>query len=321
MKKIVCLVIFLTLILSVFSGCNTEKNTQPNSDRLSIVTTIFPYYDFTVNIVGDKADVKLLLSPGAEPHDYDASPSDIVAIENCDIFIYNGGESDEWVDGIIESLENKSVKFIRMMDYIEPLCSDSHNHNEHNEHNHNERNEHLHEHEFDEHIWTSVNNAKKFVDVISENAQTCDINNAKLYLSNTEKYIAKLSALDDEFKSIMSHSQRDTIVLGDRFPLRYLANDYGIKYEAAFSGCNSETQPGISTITHLIDFVRDNNIPVVIYLDFSSGNIAKLLCEDSNAVSKKMWSCHNLTKSEFENGANYISLMKENTKVLREALF
>lgn len=316
MKKIVSILILFALILSVLSGCNLKNDTHLNSDKLSIVTTIYPYYEFAKNITEDKAEIKLLLSPGAEPHDYDPSPSDIVAIEKCDIFIYNGGESDEWVEGILKSLDNKKVNAIRMMDYVEPICAESHHHEE-NE-NHNEHEEHAHE--FDEHIWTSVINAKKIVQAICELTQSCDKDNAKHYYLNSQQYIEQLSALDAKFNSIINNSNQKYIVVGDRFPLRYFANDYGIDYVSAFSGCNSETQPGIATVIHLIDFVRENDIPVVIYLDFSSDNIAKLISEDSDAKVRKMWSCHNVTKEEFENKESYISLMNKNAKILEEAL-
>lgn len=323
---------FLSFILSLFivlltafslSSCSSEKSNSAIQDngKISVVTTIFPYYDFTRSIAGDKADIKLLLSPGSEPHSYDPSPSDIVAIENCDIFIYNGGESDEWVENVLDSIENKNMKIMRMMDYVDLLYEQSVEHDEHEhgeEHNHVD--EHEHGEEYDEHIWTSVKNAEKLSDAIYYELSACDSANKSIYSSNRDRYISKLKSLDSKFSDIVSNAKRNTVVFGDRFPFLYFVTDYSLYYDCAFPGCSSETEPSISTVTHMIDFTRDNQIPVVFYLEFSNGRVARLISEDTGAKTMRYSSCHNVTKDEFADGATYISLMEQNANALREAL-
>ena len=323
MKKFLSFALSLFIVFTALfslSSCSTEKIESKNdSGKISVVTTIFPYYDFTRSIAGDKADIKLLLSPGSEPHSYEPSPSDIVAIENCDIFIYNGGESDEWVESVLDSIENKNMKVMRMMDYAELLYEQS---VDHDEHNHEDEHEHEHEHgeEYDEHIWTSVKNAEKLSNAIYDELCVSDSANKEVYSSNIDSYLSKLQALDSEISDIVSNAKRNTVVFGDRFPFLYFVTDYSIEYECAFPGCSSETEPSISTVTHMIDFTRENQIPVVFYLEFSNGKVAKLISEDTGAKTMRFSSCHNVTKDEYADGATYISLMEQNASALKEAL-
>ncbi len=310
MKKFISLVLSCLLIAAaapMIVGCSSDGDSfSEDNGKLKIVTTIFPYYDFTMNVTQDKADVKLLLSPGSEPHDYDPSPSDIVGIENCDIFIYNGGESDEWVESVLDSLQNSDIKIMCMMDYITPLYEQNPDHSQGDE--------------YDEHIWTSVRNSQSLVSAIAREAAGADAENADFYTDNADDYIARLQSLDDTFSDIVQNGKRNDVVFGDRFPFLYFVTDYNLDYECAFPGCSSETEPSIATVTYLIDYVRDENVPVVFYLDFSNGNTAQLISEDANAVPIKLYSCHNITKEQFENGETYISLMEQNAEALKEAL-
>lgn len=323
MKKFLSFALSLFIVfttLFTLTSCSSEKNESKNdSGKISVVTTIFPYYDFTRSIAGDKADIKLLLSPGSEPHSYEPSPSDIVAIENCDIFIYNGGESDEWVESVLDSIENKNMKVMRMMDYVDLLYEQSVDHDEH-EHEDGDGHEHEHGEEYDEHIWTSVKNAEKLTNAIYDELCVSDFANKAAYSSNRDSYLSKLQALDSEISDIVSNAKRNTVVFGDRFPFLYLVTDYSLEYECAFPGCSSETEPSISTVTHMIDFTRENKIPVVFYLEFSNGKVAKLISEDTGAKTMLFSSCHNVTKDEFADGATYISLMEQNENALKEAL-
>lgn len=311
-KNIICILISCLVFFTIFSGCqkdnqnNIKNENNIKSDKINIVTTIFPYYDFAREVAGDKANIKLLLSPGSEPHSYDPSPSDIVAIENCDIFIYNGGESDEWVESVLSSLQNQNVKILCMFDYVELL---------------NEKNpDHTIGDEEDEHIWTSIRNAEILINVIKDEISKIDEKNSNYYLENSRKIINQLDEIDNNIKEICNSAQNKTLVFGDRFPMIYFLNDYNLNFECAFPGCSSETEPSLKVVTHLIDFVRENEIAVVFYMDFSSGNIAKLIAEDTKAKPLRLSSCHNVTKTEFENGETYYSLMKKNYSVLKEAL-
>ena len=247
-----------------------------------------------------------MLSPGNEPHHYEPSPSDIVAIEECDIFIYNGGESDEWVEYVLGSLENKNISVLKMTDYVSLL---------------NEKNpDHTDGDEADEHIWTSVRNAEQLVKKISDVVMEKDNKNKSEYENNTNQYLLSLDELDKEFTDVVNNKKRDTVVFGDRFPFLYFMTDYGLNYECAFPGCSSETEPSLEVVTRLIDYVRDNNIPVVFHLEMSNGKIAQLIGDDTGAEILQFSSCHNITKDEFNNGEDYISVMKQNCSALKEAL-
>ena len=318
MKKVITLFLLLIILLSG-TACNSDEK-PVDTGKINIVTTIFPYYDFSKNLSGDKADITLLLSPGSEPHSFEPSPSDIVAVENCDIFIYNGGESDKWVESILKSTQNKNMKILRMMDYVTLIKEHNSEHTHHHSEEGEEEFEHSNGHGYDEHIWTSIKNAKKLSSVISQALSDVDNENSNYYSVLENNYLNELEELDKKFDNTVSNAVRDILVFGDRFPFLYFATDYNLHYEAAFPGCSSKTEPNISTITHMIDFVREEDIPVVFYLEFSNGKTAKLIAEDTGAKTHQFSSCHNVTKEEFEIGVSYISLMEENLKVLKEAL-
>lgn len=328
MKKLVSIFLSTVIICSLFSisGCGKTEKVQKSDGKISIVTTIFPYYDFVRQLAGDKADIRLLLSPGSDPHSYEPTPSDIVAIENCDLFIYNGGESDEWVDGVLSSIENKNVKVMKMMEYVTLRHEQSMDHNhEHAEHEDMDDNDEGHDHEegeeYDEHIWTSIRNAERMSASIADELISVDSKNSDYYNEKKADYISSLDSLDKKFTEVTNNKKRDTLVFGDRFPFLYFVSDYNLGYECAFPGCSHETEPSTAVVSHLIDFTRENNIPVVFYLELSSGKIAQIISEDSSAKTMQFSSCHNVTKEDFENGATYISVMKQNLEALKEALY
>lgn len=328
MKKLLSIFLSTVVICSLFSisGCGKTEKVQKSDGKISIVTTIFPYYDFVRQLAGDKADVRLLLSPGSDPHSYEPTPSDIVAIENCDLFIYNGGESDEWVDGVLSSIENKNVKVMKMMEYVTLRHEQSMDHNhEHAEHEDMDDNDEGHDHEegeeYDEHIWTSIRNAERMSASIADELISLDSKNSDYYYEKKADYISSLDSLDKKFTEVANNKKRDTLVFGDRFPFLYFVSDYDLGYECAFPGCSHETEPSTAVVSHLIDFTRENNIPVVFYLELSSGKIAQIISEDSSAKTMQFSSCHNVTKEDFENGATYISVMEQNLEALKEALY
>ena len=328
MKKLVSIFLSTVIICSLFSisGCGKTEKVQKSDGKISIVTTIFPYYDFVRQLAGDKADIRLLLSPGSDPHSYEPTPSDIVAIENCDLFIYNGGESDEWVDGVLSSIENKNVKVMKMMEYVTLRHEQSMDHNhEHAEHEDMDDNDEGHDHEegeeYDEHIWTSIRNAERMSASIADELISVDSKNSDYYNEKKADYISSLDSLDKKFTEVANNKKRDTLVFGDRFPFLYFVSDYDLGYECAFPGCSHETEPSTAVVSHLIDFTRENNIPVVFYLELSSGKIAQIISEDSSAKTMQFSSCHNVTKEDFKNGATYISVMEQNLEALKEALY
>ena len=263
--------------------------------------------------------------PGSDPHSYEPKPSDITAIENCDIFICNGGESDEWVDGVLSSIENKDVKVMKMMEYVplrhEQSMDHDHEHDSHEDMDDDEGHDHEEGEEYDEHVWTSIRNAERMSASIADELMSVDSKNSKYYNDRKTNYISQLDSLDKKFTEVANNKKRDTLVFGDRFPFLYFVSDYNLGYECAFPGCSHETEPSTAVVSHLVDFTREHDIPVVFYLELSSGKIARIISEDSSAKTMQFSSCHNVTKDDFENGATYISVMEQNLEALKEALY
>lgn len=314
-KKILCCILVAVMALSVFSGCNSENTAD--SGKLSVVTTIFPIYDFARQIAGDNAQITMLLSPGTESHVYEPSPKDIVKIQNCDLFIYIGGESEKWVDDILESLDNDKMNILSLIDKV-PLINEEITEGMQTEHEHNY--DDGHSTEYDEHIWTSPKNAMIMCKEIRNALINVDTDNKDLYTSNEKAYNAELSLLDSQFMSTVSDGKRKTLVFGDRFPFAYFAKEYGLKYYAAFPGCSGETEPAASTVAFLIDKVKEENIPAIFYIEFSSEKMADTICGETKAKKLLFHSCHNVTKDEFESGITYVELMNKNLTALKEAL-
>lgn len=314
MKKTLSILIAVALVITLF-GCNTGNQTESSADKINVVTTIFPQYDFTRQIAQDKAELTLLLSPGGETHTYEPTPKDIIKIEKSDLFIYVGGESDVWVDDILKNTDTSKTTVIKLMDCIEPIEEEEgDSHAEHDE------NEEGHTVEYDEHVWTSPKNAISISRAISDALCKIDSANADMYKENEEKYISALTELDNRFADIVKNGNKDTVVFGDRFPFLYFTKEYGLKHYAAFPGCSSETEPSAATMAELINAVKNNDIPVVFYLEMSNQKVADSICESTNAKKLQFHSCQTVTKDEFERGETYISLMQRNADNLEEAL-
>lgn len=316
MKKIFIAVI-ATIILT--TGCGKTDYIPKKNDELNITATIFPQYDFARQLAGDKANVTMLLPPGSECHTYEPTPQDIIKIQNSDLFIYTGGESDNWIDEILKTLDTSNMKILRLMEICETVDEESVEGMQSDEHNHENENENSN-HELDEHVWTSPYNAVKICDAISDALCELDAQNAQYYNKNHTEYTALLFDLDDSFREILSSSKRNTLVFGDRFPFRYFTERYGIEYYAAFPGCAEETEASISTVTFLIDKIKQEQIPVVLYPELSNHRLADTIAEETGAKALMLHSCHNVTQEYFNNGITYIELMKNNVEVLREAL-
>ncbi|MBQ1659669.1 MAG: zinc ABC transporter substrate-binding protein [Clostridia bacterium] len=314
MKRILCVMMAVMLITVCFCSCSSTENTDKKSGKLSIVTTIFPPYDFARQVAGDKAELTMLLKPGTESHNYDPTPQDIIKIQNADMFIYVGGESDKWVEDMLASASKKPKKIIVMMDCVDKLEEEI------VEGMQAEEEEHGDEVEYDEHVWTSPKNAIKISKKICEELKVLDKDNEEFYEKNTNEYSKQLSSLSNDFDNITKNGKRNTMIFGDRFPFKYFADEYHLKYYAAFPGCSSETEPSAATVAFLIDKVKEEKIPVVFTIEFSSGKIADTICESTGAKKLMMHSCHNITQEQFESGITYIELMRNNETVLKEAL-
>lgn len=314
MKKIIALILAGIMALSVLCACNSEDDNNKTDGKLKVITTIFPPYDFTRQIAGDKIDLSMLLKPGMESHSFEPSPKDIVDIQSCDLFIYVGGESDEWVRTILESDDKKPKKIIALMDCVDTVEEATVEGMTAEEHEEGE------EKEYDEHVWTSPKNAVTITKKIAEILDELDPSDKKIYDENTRQYCAQLTQLDNEFRETVDSAKNKLVVFGDRFPFRYFTDEYGLGYFAAFPGCSAETEPSAATISFLIDKVKEKNIPVVFKIEFSSGKVAKTIAEPSGAKVLEFHSCHNVDADGFNNGETYVSLMKKNLKNLKEAL-
>ncbi len=317
MKKLLSIGITAIMSMSILASC--AGNTQKQDDgKLKVVTTIFPPYDFVREIAGDNADVDILLKAGEESHSYEPTAKDIIKIQDSDLFIYTGGENDYWVEEVLKSLDDTKTKAVKLIDMVETIdAEDEHNHN-HDEEDSHEHDEDLHT--IDEHVWTSPKNAMLISKSITTSLKQLDGENAGEYQENLESYIQKLQELDNEFRQIVDTAKRKTIVVGDRFPFRYLARDYGIEYYSAFDMCQTESDASAQTVASLIDTVKTQQIPVVIKMEMSKGDIANTVAKPSGAKVLQMHSCHNLTKDEWKENKTYLQLMEQNAQVLKEAL-
>lgn len=304
--------------LAMTCGCSDANAPQKdNKDKLSVVTTIFPAYDFARQVFGDTAEVTLLLKPGTESHSYDPTAKDIVKIDNCDLFIYNGGESDTWVDGILDAADG--VNTLRMMDAVEAL-EEEHIEGMQGEHYGEEHDEHDDAEEYDEHIWTSPKNAVLIVDSVLKAAEEISPENAAIYRQNAESYIDQINALDEKFEQLFSGEKR-YFVFGDRFPLLYFFKEYGLNYYAAFPGCGSEVEPSAQTISFLLDKLDDEDtIKTVFYIELSNHKLADTLAADKGLPTMEFHTCHNITADDFAAGESYVSLMTRNYEALLTAL-
>lgn len=315
MKKFSAFILVFTIIISVFTGCNL--NDFEDNGKINIVSTIFPLYDFSRQITGDKANLKMLIKPAGDAHTYEPTPQDIISIEKSDVFLYVGGESDEWIENIIDNIDTNKTKIVKLIDYVDTLeeieVEGMQTHENHS-------GEDEVEPEIDEHIWTSPVNAIKMVNAISDAVCEADKTNFGEYQKNTDNYIGQLTDIDNKFRDVVENSKRKEFIFGDRFPLIYFAKEYGLKYYAAFPGCSSETEPSAATLAFLTDKMKEDNIPYVLKIELSNENVAETIASEVNADIFTFYSCHNLTKDEFDSGKTYISMMNENIDTLKKVL-
>jgi ABC-type metal ion transport system, periplasmic component/surface adhesin len=334
-KKILSIIIItIMMMLSIF-GCSsvdvtviekeestvnslTETNGDNSEEKLKVVTTIFPQYDFARAVGGEKIDLKMLLHPGTESHSYEPTPQDIITIQECDIFIYVGGESENWVVGILNSMDTSNMKIISLMDIVETLdeeivegMQEDYEHEE--EHSHEDS-------EYDEHVWTSPVNAIIIIEEISKSFIKMDVENTEFYKNNADNYIMLIDEINTEFKEIVKHGNRNNLIFADRFPFRYFVETYGLEYSAAFPGCSVGTEVNAATIAFLINKVKTEQIPVVITIEFSNEKIADVIAEETGVKKVSFHSAHNVSKDDFEAGITYVDIMQNNIEALGEAL-
>ena len=335
MKKIIALLLALFMLVAALAGCGKQNDTN-QTDKLSIVTTIFPEYDWVREILGEKADnaeITMLLDNGVDLHSYQPTADDIVKISDCDLFIYVGGESDEWVEDALRNAANRNMKVINLLEVlgdsvkteeiVEGMQEEEYEHEDAEEHEHEDAEEHEHEEEADEHVWLSLKNAKMLVRVISKALQELDPDSKDIYAANADAYVKKLSALDAEYQTAVDAASNKTILFGDRFPFRYLVDDYGLRYYAAFVGCSAETEAGFETISFLAKRVDEWKLPCVLTIEGAQHKIAETIVRNTTAKNQRvltMDSMQSTTSKDVKNGTTYLSVMEKTLSVLKEAL-
>lgn len=297
------------VLLAGFAACGNE-GTKEDNGKISIVCTLFPQYDFVRQLVGDRAEVTLLLTPGTDSHSYDPSPVDMVKINECDLFIYTGDTMEAWAANIIGSLdENVSV-----MSLPKPVKT------EENSLSYSSHIEEEHDHSADPHIWTSPVNAMEIVREICENLGEIDPENAEYYKANEESYLKSLELLDAEIRATVASAQHKKIVMCDRFAMLYFCEEYGLEYIAALDACTSNTEPSPAVIVEITKAVEENNIPAVFCAELSNRKVAEAVAQQTGAEVLELHSCHNLSADDFNAGETYLSLMKKNAQNLKVAL-
>ena len=303
MKRLIAALLCLCLVLC---GCTAQPEKPHDETKLQIVCTSFPAYDFAREIAGDRAELTLLIKPGSEVHSYEPTPKDMIRIQESDLFICNGGESEQWAKTLVTP-ELNTIYMMDCVDTVEESADGIYNAEDG-------------EPELDEHVWTSPLNAIKISEEICNALCKLDTDNAEEYKMNFAAYKAQLMALDREFRQVIKNSGKHTLVFADRFPMRYFALEYGLDCYAAFPGCSSETEPSAKTVAYLIDRVREDKIPAVLYMEFSNQKMADVICEDTGCKKLPFYSAHSVSAEQFEQGVSYLDLMRINLNSLKEAL-
>ncbi|MCR5789899.1 MAG: metal ABC transporter substrate-binding protein [Lachnospiraceae bacterium] len=342
MKKYIPFLVAAIMMVCCLSACGSVNDTSAVSggDKLQIVTTIFPEYDWVMNVLGDnpaKAEVTMLLNNGVDLHSYQPTADDILKISTCDVFIYVGGESDKWAEDALKEAINKDMTVINLLDVlgdsvkeeelVEGMQESEHEH-EHEDVDEHEGEEEDHEHEegeveYDEHVWLSLRNTATLTDTISKELQRIDSANASVYKTNSDAYIKKLNDLDKQYGDVVSASAVKTLLFGDRFPFRYLTEDYGLTYYAAFAGCSAETEASFETITFLARKVDELSLHAVMTIEGNDHRIAETIIQNTTDMDQQiltMDSMQSTTLKDVEGGTTYLSIIEKNLSVLKEAL-
>ena len=338
MKKIISIITAAILMATCLTACS---GAAAGNGKLKIVTTIFPEYDWVMNVLGDKAsdaDVTMLLDNGVDLHSFQPNASDIMKISTCDVFIYIGGESDAWVDDALKESVNKDMIVVNLLDTLGDAVKeeevvegmqeeDEHDHDHDHDEDHDEDHDHANgdpeEIEYDEHVWLSLHNSATLVEKISEALQKANPNNAETYKTNAAGYMEKINALDKQYHDTVDNASCKTILFGDRFPFRYLVDDYGLSYYAAFVGCSAETEASFETITFLAGKVDELGLKVVMTIEGSDNRIAETIIQNTESKDQKILSVDSMqsvTSKDVAAGASYLDIMTKNLDVLKEAL-
>lgn len=301
----------IVICLITFIGYLIITKTSNDKKSSTIISSNFIGYDFARAVTGDSSSISMLLAPGSEAHTFEPTPEDIINIKNADLFIYVGGESEDWVNDLLENSEIPREKTIRLMDFIEAKEEKFPEGMEQGDEE---------EIEYDEHIWTSPINAIELIDAIKDKLSTIHPEARDTYAKNASSYNSRLLAIDQEFRDIIEHSHKKELIFGDRFPFRYFVDEYGLDYYAAFPGCSEQTEASSQTIAFLINKAKSDHINTILKIELTSDKLANTIANEANAKVLVLNAAHNISKEDFDNGLTYADIMENNTKILEEAL-
>ena len=323
MKRYIVIILAMMAVFCL-AACGGTSELNKEDGKIKIVATIFPEYDWVKTVMGDKAegaDITLLLDNGVDLHSYQPTAEDILKISTCDMFIYVGGESDEWVEDALATAQNKDICVINLMEVLGENVKEEETvegMQEEKEHDHEDGDK-----EYDEHVWLSLKNAGTLVEAIADGLTKTDQSNAQIYKANADSYISELKQLDEEYAETVDKAPIKTVLFGDRFPFRYMADDYGIRYYAAFVGCSAETEASFETISFLAGKADELDLPAVITIEGSDKKLAETIVKNTASENMKILTMDSMqaaTSKDAAEGITYISVMRKNLEVLREAL-
>lgn len=362
-KIILSIIAILIIVSSLYIIVNGKNYRYEASNKINIVSSNFASYDFLRAIIGENDNIKLtfLVGPGKDAHGFEPTAKDLITIQNADLFVYVGGEMEQWTDKVLGSIEDgendntldentekiiknimtanrNSIKTICISKFVETIeeqeidgAEDEQTYEiEKADNNHittqnipDDSQKEIHEHEegaFDEHIWTSPDNAIKMIQTLEKAMEEIDIQNARTYKINAQNYIEEIQEVDEQIQEIVDNRVRDRLVFADRMPMQYFVNYYDLEVTAAFSGCSTDIEPSATTIAYLENKVKGENIPVILHIELNDGTVAKTIAEGTGANVKQIQTLHNISLKDFNNGETWVSLMKRNIEVLKNAL-
>ena len=364
MKKVGLIILLIAIIVAVIAvvfATRTHRDTNFNEDNPTIIVTSFIAYDVVREVAGEHVNLINLLAPGVEMHSFDPSPADIIRIQNADMFIYVGGQMEQWTTRVLETANVNDVMVVRLIDAVELLenpyydhdhshshddnhaHSDSHSHSHSDDHGHSTQaqengqsyshvsdhghsnHDHSHDHDhshgvYDEHIWTSPENVIRITQFVTEALILLDNTHEEEIRENAARHIAEIRALQVQIREIVENGVRTKLVVGDRMPMQYFLSEFGLTASAAFSGCSTDVEPSASHIADLVRTIREERIPVVLYLELGTGRLARTIADEVGVPAMQLHSFHNVSVVDFNNGETFVSLMTRNLAVLEYAL-
>lgn len=345
LKKILYSIFAIAIVAAIAVAVALGATKTKSNAKYKVVASNFASYDFLRAIIGDNKDVELtfLLGPGKDAHSYDPTAQDLITIQNSNLFVYVGGEMEKWSDKVLDSLDMNNTEVICIAEFVDTIEEQEvdgaeehehehdHDHEDEDEHHeegeehehHEEGEEHEHHHEegaFDEHIWTSPANAIKMVNALEEAMEKIDSENKDKYKENANKYIAQIKDVDNKIQNIVDNKVRSRLIFADKMPMQYFINYYKLDVSAAFNGCSSETEPSAKTIAYLEDKVKEEKIPVVLYIELNPGRVAQTIADETGTKAMQIQTLHNVSLDDFNKGETWVSLMTRNIEVLKAAL-